>query len=856
MRITLVSAHYPPNFVSGGTLQPQRLARGLRAGGHDVRVFAGHLDSERRPLETWEEPDETGLPVRWVVSTPFMDWSDTRNYDNPAIAELFAADLAEHPADVVHLHALQTLGVGLVEAAKAAGAATVVTMHDFWWVCARQFLVDRSDRPCSLVVAAGDCPCEMGRPSLLERTDRLRRALVHADLVLAPSASAAEVLRANGVDPAKLDVDENGMDLPVDGLRQPPVRGGPVIVRYTGGSNPMKGADVLVAAAHQLGARADLRIIGHGLADAIERDGRSLDATSLVVEPAYLPEALDDLLTATDVLVLPSVMRESHSLVTREALLRGVPVVATDTIGPEEVVEDGRNGLIVPAADATLLASALASLTNADLLHTLRRGAAEPTPVRSVDAQLAELVERYTSLLDVAAPRATAPERAAIGRVLFLVGIDGAPTRYRAHLPAEALALLGVHSDIRHYRDPDIAALADRADAVVVYRVPATPQVLALITAVRTRGTPVAFDVDDLIFDPDIADEIPALRLLPAPESALWLEGVSRYRTTMEACDAFIGSTPRLVAHARQVVDIDAHLFENGVGVAVGAASDIALRRPRAPGPVRVGYFSGTTTHDDDWRHVELAVVSVLEAHPDVELWLGGHLQPSDAVLERLGARVRRFAFAPWHELPQRLRDLDVNLAPLQPDSRFNDAKSAIKWVEAALVATPTIATPTAPFVDVIDPGRTGWLADDPAEWAAVLDDVLRQGDRRALVAARARRAALLRWSPHRQGRRYLAILEGLVATPSGRPPAAAWVPVTVDEPVLPVRTPLEPYPEALEGSIGWVVRRLPRLGLVRRVRIKATAVGRSVADDGVAATLQRSGRALRRLGERVSGRR
>jgi hypothetical protein len=59
MRITLVSAHYPPNFVSGGTLQPQRIARGLRARGHDVRVFAGCLDSRRRPLDTWEEIDET-----------------------------------------------------------------------------------------------------------------------------------------------------------------------------------------------------------------------------------------------------------------------------------------------------------------------------------------------------------------------------------------------------------------------------------------------------------------------------------------------------------------------------------------------------------------------------------------------------------------------------------------------------------------------------------------------------------------------------------------------------------------------------------------------------------------------------
>jgi glycosyltransferase involved in cell wall biosynthesis len=405
----------------------------------------------------------------------------------------------------------------------------------------------------------------------------------------------------------------------------------------------------------------------------------------------------------------------------------------------------------------------------------------------------------------------------------------------------------GVHSDVRHYRDPDVADLAARADVVVAYRVPATHQALELIARCRDEGRPVIFDVDDLIFDPAIAAEIPALRLLPADEAALWLEGVSRYRTTMEACDAYIGSTLGLVEHARHVVGIDAHLFENGVGVATGVASDIALRRARRAGPLRVGYFSGTTTHDDDWRHIEASVVAVLEDHPDVELWLGGHLQPTDEVIGRLGARGRRLPFVPWHRLPDTLRDLDVNLAPLQPGSRFNDAKSAIKWLEAALVATPTIASPSAPFCDAIDDGSTGWLADDPDDWAACLDRALRDGDRRDLVAARARRAALLRWSPHRQGDHYLDILGQVLAQPSSRQPSPTWTPVALDEPPLPVRTRLEPYPVPLEGSIGWRVRRIPRPNVVRRLRTKLGAVRRSVREDGAAATAQRAKRAVLR---------
>ena len=73
--------------------------------------------------------------------------------------------------------------------------------------------------------------------------------------------------------------------------------------------------------------------------------------------------------------------------------------------------------------------------------------------------------------------------------------------------------------------------------------------------------------------------------------------------------------------------------------------------------------------------------------------------------------------FVPWLELPGVLRDLDVNLAPLAPSSRFNEAKSAIKWLEAALVETPTVATPTGPFREAIEDGGTGLLATTPDEW-------------------------------------------------------------------------------------------------------------------------------------------
>ncbi len=825
MRIVTVSAHYPPNFVSGGTLQPQRLAHGLRDRGHDVSVFAGWL-GDREPLDSWTDVDDTGMAVRWVVTTPWTGWSDELNWHNPSVTELFRQHLDDVRPDLVHIHSLQSLGAGFVPIARASGAKVVITMHDFWWLCARQFLVDTGLRPCSLVVDAGECACEIGVAERDRRIGALRTLLGPADLVLAPSASAAEVLAANGVAPGRLEVDENGLpDLETaDPAPSAPTHrssagaGAPVRFVYTGGPNPMKGAAHLVAALGELAGTPGWTLTAYGLGPYLDDTGTDLGGLPVEIREPFVPSELAAILADHDIFVLPSVMRETHSLATREALAAGLPVLCTDTLGPEEVVTHATNGLVVPAGDADALAAAMARLADdRTLLDHLRTGATQPFPLRHIDEQIDALSERFEQLVGLAdaagapdgavrsdadrssavrssAMRSSAVRAHPVRSVLFVVGIDGAPLRYRARLPAEALGLDGIHTEVRHYRDPDLLALGGQADVVVLYRVPATVQILELIATLRSTGVPCAFDVDDLIFDPDLRDDIPALRLLPPDEARLWLEGVNRYRTTLEACDAYIGSTQALVDHAATVTGLPTYRFTNGVGQVLARRSDRELRRPRRPGPPRIGYFSGTTTHDEDWFYVEPSVIEVLDAHPEAELWLGGHL-PESAALDALGERLVRIPFLPWLDLPGALRDLDVNLAPLAPGSSFNEAKSAIKWLEAALVEVPTVATPTEPFREAIVHGDSGLLAATPGEWIDALDLLLGSPSERARIGARSRRRALLTWSPELQAERYEAILGEIVRNgPRTDRSSSTWSPVALDEP--PVPTTLEPYPD------------------------------------------------------------
>ncbi len=872
MHVLTVSAHYPPNFTSGGTLAPQRLAQGLAGRGHRSSVYAGWL-GERPPLEAWDEVDEAGVAVHWVATSPWIGWDDEHNWHNPAVTDEFRAHLERIGPDVVHFHSLQSLGAGLLPVAKASGAAVVVTMHDFWWLCARQFLVDTEMHPCSLVVEAGVCPCQVDQGWRRHRGASLEALLASADLVLAPSASAVRVLAANGVAPGRLQVDENGLPdelLAPPARSAPPVPGAPVRFLYAGGADPLKGADVLVDAVSRLGRRVEpdrWRLTAYGLGPRLADSTAATPAWAnlpVTVADAYDPDQLGSVLADHDVLVLPSIMRETHSLLTREALGAGLAVVCTDTLGPEEVVVDGGNGLVVPAADPEALAEVLVRLVeHRQLLIELRQGADAPVVARTLDDQLTGLEAHYAHLV-APAPETCAPDPLTrstpapisgsagrggrdgrVRRVVFATGIDGAPLRYRAWLPAEALAGLGVASTVLHYRHPALLATALEADVVVLYRVPATPSVLELIEACHGAGQAVAFDVDDLIFDPSIAEEIPALRLLPPDEGALWLQGVERYRTTLEACDAFIGSTDLLVERATALTGLPAHRFDNGVGFELARAADAALRRPRRPGPPRLGYLSGTTTHDDDWRFVAPAVVEVLDRHPEAELWLGGHL-PDDPTLARFGARVVRTEFRPWLELPDTLRDLDVNLAPLEP-AAFNQAKSAIKWLEAALCATPTVASPTGPFAQAIGDGVDGRLADTPEAWVEALDDLLGDPAARARLGTAARRRALLDWSPARQGPRYAAILDQVATAGPRRDRASAWVPVVLDEPAAAIE--LEAYGDPAVDGFGPAAGSFGSLGSFGSFGSLGSAGG--AGPDDVWQRVARSGRRVEDVGRR-----
>jgi len=391
-------------------------------------------------------------------------------------------------------------------------------------------------------------------------------------------------------------------------------------------------------------------------------------------------------------------------------------------------------------------------------------------------------------------------DRPNLQQVLFIAGVEEAPLRYRVYLPAEALNLVGISSRICYYTDKDLStAVKTTTQVVVLHRVRATNQILNLIALLREQRIPVIYDIDDLIFDPEAARNIPWLDTRPAKEVRAFLTDVTRYRSAIEACDGLITSTETLCNEAQRITGIPTRHFPNGIGLKLDHLSQLALKAiPFSPKP-RLCYLSGTNTHQKDFDSIEAALIATLEEFPEVELYLIGNVDPSSKVLS-YGARVQRLGIQPWQHLPHLIRRMSVNLAPLTLNNVFNESKSAIKWLEAALVEVPTIASPTGPNREMIEQGKNGFLAATTADWQRTLAELVRDPQLGELAGKKARADANQQLNSRKQGERYAEIVEwALLLTDRERNTTgpAAVVPDHLLKP-----HPLEPFDLTLVANI------------------------------------------------------
>jgi glycosyltransferase involved in cell wall biosynthesis len=84
-------------------------------------------------------------------------------------------------------------------------------------------------------------------------------------------------------------------------------------------------------------------------------------------------DQLFDLLRASSVALVPSTWYENQPMAVLEGLAVGLPVIGSDLGGIPELVDEGRDGLLVPAGDDKALATAIGDLLS-DPVRTFAMG--------------------------------------------------------------------------------------------------------------------------------------------------------------------------------------------------------------------------------------------------------------------------------------------------------------------------------------------------------------------------------------------------------------------------------------------------------------------------------------------------
>lgn len=307
--------------------------------------------------------------------------------------------------------------------------------------------------------------------------------------------------------------------------------------------------------------------------------------------------------------------------------------------------------------------------------------------------------------------------------VLFINGCDPVaaphPPRYRVSHQKEQLFANNITCGEVYYTQLQMNQVYTYR-AFIFFRCPYTQRVGDFIAEAKRLHKPVFFDIDDLVIDTKYTDTIPYVQGLNEEEKAVYDDGVNRMGQTLRLCDAAITTTERLAEELSHYVS-EVFINRNTASEKMYAYSEEARRRkPKKPDEqVDIGYFSGSITHNTDFEMIMPVLVRVMRENPKVRLHVVGELDVPNEMKDVEKQIVRR-KFVDWEKLPELIASVDVNLAPITV-SIFNEAKSENKWVEAALVDVPTIASDFGAFRRMIEHGVTGVLCGTEKEWYAAL---------------------------------------------------------------------------------------------------------------------------------------
>ena len=320
------------------------------------------------------------------------------------------------------------------------------------------------------------------------------------------------------------------------------------------------------------------------------------------------------------------------------------------------------------------------------------------------------------------------------GDVLFITTGIGDSARYRAYNQAEELNKHGIKAAVTVLDHPNLVKFANKFKIFIFNRTLVTNKAKKLIAEIKKQNKEIIFDTDDLVFDAELMHQAESYQKMNALEKRQYEKGVGEEilsdsyvrictTTTSFIKDILIEKYQKKVFVSRNKIN------DHEVEIADGFMAKKALNNSKE---IKLGYFSGTMSHNKDFSTITDALFQIMKKYSQVKLVLVGPLSVENK-LNQFQSRIIHSGLAPIKKHYENISNVDINLAPLVKDDPFCEAKSELKFFEAGIVKTPTVAVRNQTFSEAIEDGVDGFLADNTEEWVEkierlISDEKLRKG--------------------------------------------------------------------------------------------------------------------------------
>ena len=363
VRILIVTTYYYPNMLGGTEHSVKLLAEELAKKGHDVYV----VSSDYKGIKYENLNGVNVVRFNLKYRSEFIGWKLVRKafeFRNYLIYNELEKIVQEIKPDVIHTNSLFYLSPVIWKIGREKDIKVVHTLRDYWGICPKCTLLDKSENICNKKKMV----CRLHQKNY-------ENFAKYIDVVTAPSQFTLDQYNEHGVFrdipnifvPNAIDIDyDKHHDIVTKRLEK---KDNIINFLFIGSLEGFKGINFLIETFKEIQSD-DIRLTICGVGKLQNQVIESIKSDSRI---QYLgrvdKEEKENVFVNSDVMIVPSIWYEPFGRVIIEAYKFGLPVIACESGGITELLND-KYSIGIPSGDKIKLIEAILKLSNRDVIHS------------------------------------------------------------------------------------------------------------------------------------------------------------------------------------------------------------------------------------------------------------------------------------------------------------------------------------------------------------------------------------------------------------------------------------------------------------------------------------------------------